>query len=136
MLPRLCETCQRIFKGESPPFGAWRNHHIHLYQLQQSAFEGCFICVVLWPLAFHSGPPPPARKVVEAPEHASLRTGEKLPVSKYGWFLSPPEANPYNLTSFDFHVEEHGLMHVVGPHYRFYLQPLASKAGTTISFVC
>jgi hypothetical protein len=128
MFPKLCRTCQDIFQGEC--FHKDTNHHLYLYQLQQSAFEECFICVILWRAVSENRPPAPPQEAAEAPTHANLETGAKKPVSKYrlSHKSSRSSANPYNISELAFTVKMNGIVNG-GSAYTFCLQPLASKAS-------
>jgi hypothetical protein len=128
MFPKLCRACQDIFQGECPHKDA--NHHLYLYQLQQSAFEECFICVILWRAVSDSRPPVPPQEVAEAPTHADLETGAERPVSKYrlSHKSSRSSANSYDISELLFTVERNGIVYG-GSAYTFCLQPLASKAS-------
>jgi hypothetical protein len=128
MLSKLCRTCQDIFQGACPH--NYVNHHLYLYQLQQSAFGECFICVILWRAVSESRPPAPPQEVAEAPTHANLETGAEKPVSKYrlSHKSSRSSANPYKISELDFTVKRDGIIDGESA-FTFCLQPLASKAS-------
>lgn len=127
MLPKLCWTCQDIFQGECPHKDI--NHHLYIYQLQQSASEECFICMVLW-RAVSDRRPQELQEAAEGPTHGNLETGAERPVSKCrlshksSWMSD----NPNNISELSFTVNRNGVVNG-GTSYTFCLQPLASKAS-------
>jgi hypothetical protein len=125
-------TCQSVFQGECSY--TFADHHLSLYQLQQSALKECYICVRLWPVAS-------LQEALEAPTYTDEAADTERPVSRYQLSYGSTRSGRSSADSnknwkLRFSVNRNGFPNIgfYGHSYSFVLQPLASKGRQRIEY--